>query len=89
MRKSKFSESQIVGILKDAESGVPVAVKFAVIALGPSISRDSGLFVEVTEPVKLWNTYPAEAVAVTVVVDPALRYPPALTEPPTPEEVVR
>ena len=25
MRKSKFSESQIVGILKDAESGVPVA----------------------------------------------------------------
>ena len=24
MRKSKFSESQIVGILKDAESGVPV-----------------------------------------------------------------
>jgi len=25
MRKSKFSESQLVGILKDAESGVPVA----------------------------------------------------------------
>ena len=25
MRKSKFSESQIVGLLKDAESGVPVA----------------------------------------------------------------
>ena len=25
MRKSKFSETQIVGILKDAESGVPVA----------------------------------------------------------------
>ena len=25
MRKSKFSESQIVGILKEAESGVPVA----------------------------------------------------------------
>lgn len=25
MRKSKFSESQIVGMLKDAESGVPVA----------------------------------------------------------------
>src|SRR5215813_14062881 len=25
MRKSKFSESQIVGILKDAESGLPVA----------------------------------------------------------------
>jgi putative transposase len=25
MRKSKFSESQIVGILKDAESGMPVA----------------------------------------------------------------
>jgi putative transposase len=25
MRKSKFSESQIVGILKDAESGIPVA----------------------------------------------------------------
>jgi len=25
MRKSKFSESQIVGILKDAESGVAVA----------------------------------------------------------------
>lgn len=25
MWKSKFSESQIVGILKDAESGVPVA----------------------------------------------------------------
>jgi putative transposase len=25
MRKSKFSESQIVAILKDAESGVPVA----------------------------------------------------------------
>ena len=25
MRKSEFSESQIVGILKDAESGVPVA----------------------------------------------------------------
>jgi putative transposase len=24
MRKSKFSESQIVGILKDTESGVPV-----------------------------------------------------------------
>ena len=24
MRKSKFSERQIVGILKDAESGVPV-----------------------------------------------------------------
>ena len=24
MRKSKFSESQIVSILKDAESGVPV-----------------------------------------------------------------
>ncbi len=24
MRKSKFSETQIVGILKDAESGVPV-----------------------------------------------------------------
>ena len=24
MRKSKYSESQIVGILKDAESGVPV-----------------------------------------------------------------
>jgi putative transposase len=24
MRKSKFSESQIVGILKDAESGMPV-----------------------------------------------------------------
>jgi hypothetical protein len=26
MRKSKFSESQIVGILKDAESGVPCGV---------------------------------------------------------------
>jgi hypothetical protein len=26
MRKSKFSESQIVGILKDAESGMPVGV---------------------------------------------------------------
>ena len=25
MRKSKFSETQIVGILKDAESGVPIA----------------------------------------------------------------
>ena len=25
MRKSKFSETQIVGILKDAESGVPVS----------------------------------------------------------------
>jgi putative transposase len=25
MRKSRFSETQIVGILKDAESGVPVA----------------------------------------------------------------
>ena len=25
MRKSKFSETQIVGFLKDAESGVPVA----------------------------------------------------------------
>jgi len=25
MRKAKFSESQIVGILRDAESGVPVA----------------------------------------------------------------
>lgn len=25
MRKSKFSESQIVGMLKDAEGGVPVA----------------------------------------------------------------
>lgn len=25
MRKSKFSETQIVGILKDAESGMPVA----------------------------------------------------------------
>ncbi len=25
MRKSKFSESQIVGMLRDAESGVPVA----------------------------------------------------------------
>ena len=25
MRKSKFSETQIVGILKDAEGGVPVA----------------------------------------------------------------
>jgi putative transposase len=25
MRKSKFSETQIVGLLKDAESGVPVA----------------------------------------------------------------
>ena len=25
MRKSKFTETQIVGILKDAESGVPVA----------------------------------------------------------------
>jgi len=25
MRKSKFSESQIIGILKDAESGMPVA----------------------------------------------------------------
>ncbi len=25
MRRSKFSESQVVGILKDAESGVPVA----------------------------------------------------------------
>ena len=25
MRQSRFSESQIVGILKDAESGVPVA----------------------------------------------------------------
>ena len=25
MRKSKFSETQIVGILKDAEGGIPVA----------------------------------------------------------------
>ena len=25
MRQSRFSESQIVGILKEAESGVPVA----------------------------------------------------------------
>jgi putative transposase len=25
VRKSKFSETQIVGILKDAESGIPVA----------------------------------------------------------------
>ena len=25
MRKSKFSETQIVGMLKDAESGVPIA----------------------------------------------------------------
>ena len=34
MRKSKFSETQIVGILKDAESGVPVAD-----LLDPSLRR--------------------------------------------------
>ena len=27
MRKSKFSESQIVGILKDAESGMPPKIQ--------------------------------------------------------------
>jgi hypothetical protein len=38
MRKSKFSETQIVAILKDAESGIPVAA-----SRGPLSKHNRGL----------------------------------------------
>jgi hypothetical protein len=46
MRKSKFSESQIVAILKDAESGVPVA------DLLRTTRREQGDLLQMAQPVR-------------------------------------
>ena len=46
MRKSKFSETQIVGILKDAESGVPVRRPAA------EVRRQQGHLLQVAKQVR-------------------------------------
>ena len=49
MRKSKFNESQIVGILKEAESGVPVAAGWPTRATRLARIRCS------SDPIRAWN----------------------------------
>jgi hypothetical protein len=48
MRKSKFSESQVVGILKEADAGVPVAD----LLRRHGVSQALGDFLQVVEQVR-------------------------------------
>lgn len=67
---------------------VCACAKFAVTDCGEFITIERGLVVEVTEPVKFTKEKPAFGVAVTTALEAALKYPPALTVPPVPADVV-